>query len=214
MRFSTPPVLATWLLSYFLPGSENDHIIGDLMEAFQSGRSRTWYWKEVLAAIVIGVSSETVKHPLSALRAISFGWATWLLIYYAVAPKVLEPVFRRIFRPSGYPFSPSMLIWLVVSLLVLAGSGWIVARVNRPHRIATVLLFALSISINQLRNLPWIWSTATNSLNSTRFLPYLIYGLEIQILWPAAILFGGLYFGSPQTNARGTNIAKEHPNQH
>jgi len=200
MRCSKPPFVATWLLKHFLTSSENDHIIGDLMEAFQSGRSRIWYWKEVIAVIVIGGSSETMKHPLLALRAISCGWATWLLFYYA-APKVLEPVFRRIFRPSGYPFSPSVLFWLVVSLLVLAGSGWIVARVNRPHRIATVLLFALSISINQLQNLPWIWSTATNSLNSTRFLPYLMYGLGVQILWPAAILFGGLSFRSPRINA-------------
>jgi hypothetical protein len=192
VRVSKPPIPATWLLEHFLPGSENDHIIGDLMEAFQSGRSRMWYWKEVFAAIVIGVSKETVKQPLLALRAISFGWGSWLLFYYAVAPKVLEPVSKRIFQPSGYPFSPFMLIWWVAPLLVLAGSGWIVARLHPPHRISTVLLFALSVSINQLRNLPWIWSTAANSLTNTRFVPYLIYGLGIQLLWPAAILFGGL----------------------
>jgi hypothetical protein len=198
VRFSEPPALATWLLKNGLPGSESDHITGDLMEAFQSGRSRIWYWKEVIAAIVIGISKETVKHPLLALRAISFGWGTWFLFYYAVAPKILGPVLKRTFRPSGYPFSSWMLIWLVSSLLVLAASGWIVARLHRPIRIPAVLLFALSVSIVQLRNLPWIWSTAANSLTNARFLPYLIDGLEIQILWPAAILFGGLYFGSSQ----------------
>lgn len=193
MRRSKPPFVATWLLKHFLTGSENHHITGDLIEAFQSGRSRVWYWKEVIAAIVIGVSKETVKQPLLALRAISFGWGSWSLFYYAVAPKVLYPVFRRIFTPSGYPFSPGQLIWTVTSLLVLVGSGWIVARFHRPNRITTVLLFALSVFIVQLRTFPWLWSTAANSLTNTRFLPYLIDGLEIQILWPAAILFGGLF---------------------
>jgi hypothetical protein len=196
VRVSKPPIPATWLLEHFLPGSENDHIIGDLMEAFQSGRSRMWYWKEVLAAIVIGVSKETVKHPLLALRAIAFGWGSWLLFYYAVAPKVLYPVFRRIFTPSGFPFSPGQLIWTVTSLLVLIGSGWIVARFHRPNRITTVLLFAFSVFIVQLRTFPWLWSTAANSLTNTRFLPYLIYDLEIQILFPVATLLGGLLTGT------------------
>ncbi len=188
MRLSKPPALATWLLNHFLPGSENDHITGDLMEAYDAGRSRIWYWKEVIAAIVIGVSKETVKHPLLALRAISFGWGSWLLFYYAVAPKVLYPVYRRIFTPSGYPFSLITLTWCATALLVLVGGGWIVARLHR----ATVLLFALSFAINQLRDLPWIWTTATNSLTNTRFLPYLVFGLEVQLLFPAAIVLGGL----------------------
>jgi hypothetical protein len=188
VRLSKPPFLATWLLNHFLPGSENDHIIGDLMEAYDAGRSRTWYWKEVIAAITIGVSKKTVKQPLLALRAMTFGWGSWLLFYYIVAPKVLNPVFKRIFTPSGYPFSLSRLTWLVTTLLVLVGGGWIVARLHR----ATVVLFALSFSINQLRNLPWIWSTATNSLTNTRFLPYFIFELEVQLLFPAAIVLGGL----------------------
>jgi hypothetical protein len=198
VRLSKPPFLATWLLNHFLPSSENDHITGDLMEAYDAGRSRIWYWKEVIAAITIGVSKETVRHPLLALRAISFGWGSWLLYVYSVAPKVLYPVFRRIFTPSGYPFSPGRLMWTVTSLLVMAGSGWIVARFHRPNRITTVLLFALSVFIVQFRIFPSLWSTAANSLTNTRFLPYLIFDLEIQILFPAATLFGGLFSRSHQ----------------
>jgi hypothetical protein len=197
MRSSKPPALATWLLEHFRPGSENDHITGDLMEAYQCGRSRSWYWKEVFAAIVIGVCDEIMTHPLLALRAISVGWATWVLVDYGVG--LLGPLLRRFLVFSGYPFGPSMLIGFTASLFVCAASGWIVARLHRSHRIAMVLLFAASVFIFQLRTLPGIWFEAANTLTNTRFLPYLIYGLELQFLWPAAILFGGLSCGSPQT---------------
>lgn len=191
MRFSKPPALATWLLEHFRPGSENEHITGDLMEAYQCGRSRIWYWKEVSAAIVIGVCDEIMTHPLLALRAISVGWATWFLFDYGVGP-LLGSLLRRFIVFSGYPFGPSMLIGFTVSLFFHVASGWIVARLHHSHRIATVLLFAASVFIVHLRTLPWIWFEAANTLTNTRFLPYLIYGFELQFLWPAAILFGGL----------------------
>jgi hypothetical protein len=53
MRSSKPPAVATWLLEHLQSGSRNDHITGDLMEAYQHGRSRAWYWKQVLAAIMV-----------------------------------------------------------------------------------------------------------------------------------------------------------------
>ena len=201
MRLSKPPAVATWLLEHFRPGSRNDYITGDLMEAYTSGRSRTWYWKEALAAIVIGICEVVMRNPLLALRAISVGWATLFLFYYGVAPRLLGPFVRRFFLPSGFPFSPSMLVGFTMSLFVRAASGWIVARLHRTHRIAMVLLFAASVSIVQLRMLPSVWFEAANTLTNTRFLPYLIYGLELQILWPAAILVGGLWRAAPESES-------------
>jgi len=181
-------------------GFRERHIVGDLTEAFQSGRSRTWYWKQVLAGIGFGIYDETLAHPIVVLRAVVVGWATLLLYYFVVEPRCLAPLFRRYFRASGYPFDPPMLIWFVLSLLVCAASGWIVARLHRNRQIPTVLLFAVSVFLFQLRGLPWVWRDATDSLTNPRFLPYLIYGLECQFLWPAAILCGGLYLLRPPTN--------------
>jgi len=185
--------LATWLLEHFRADAENVHITGDLIEAYQRGRSRTWYWKEVLAAIVIGVCDEIRTHPFLALRAISVGWAICLLFDYAVGP-ASAPLVRRYVGFTGYPFGPSMLIWFATSLLVRAASGWIVARLHPSHWITTLLLFTTTIFAVQLRALPWIWLEAMNTLTNIRFLPYLIYLLELQFIWPAAILFGGALF--------------------
>ncbi len=200
MRSSKLPRVATWLLEHLQSGSRNDHITGDLMEAYQRGRSRAWYWKQALTAIIVSFYQEIMAHPVLALRAIAIGWtASWFLYDYGVRP--LAPLLRRFIVFSGYPFGPSMLIGFALSLLVLAASGWIVARSHRSHRIAMVLLFASSVFIFQLRLLPTIGRSAADTLTNTRFLPYLIYGLERQLLWPAAILFGGLWGASPESES-------------
>src|SRR5579871_4610102 len=91
MRSAKPPALATWLLEHFGPASTNDPIAGDLIEAYQHRRSRAWYWKEVLAAIAVGVYHEIIAHPFLALRSLSVGWASWYLFYYGVGPNLLIP---------------------------------------------------------------------------------------------------------------------------
>jgi hypothetical protein len=201
MRSSKPPRVATWLLEHFRSGSGGDYITGDLMEAYQRGRSRAWYWKQVLTAIVVSFYQEIMAHPLLALRAVAIGWAaTWFSFDYGIRP--LAPLLRRFVVFSGYPFGPSMLIGFALSLLVLAASGWFVARLHHSHRVAMVLLFAASVFIFQLQALPSIWRSAADTLTNTRFLPYLIYGLERQFLWPAAIVFGGLWGASSEIESK------------
>jgi hypothetical protein len=193
MRSAKLPAVATWLLEHFRCGSGSDCIEGDLMEAYQSGRSRAWYWKEVLAAIVIGFYDEIVTHPLLALRALSVGWAT--LFLYSYGFELLSvPLVKRSVAFSGYPFF--LLFGLTLSLCGLFGcaaSGWLVARLHRSQRVAMVLLFSASLFIFQLQALPGIWRQTVDALTNTRFLPYLMIGLERQFLWPALILFGGLW---------------------
>jgi hypothetical protein len=196
MRSSKPPAVATWLLEHFRSGSENDYIRGDLMEAYEAGRSRTWYWKEVLAAIVVGFRNEIATHPLLALRALSVGWAT--LFLYGYGFELLSvPLVKRFVAFSGYP--SFLLFGLTLSLCGLFGcaaSGWLVAWLHRSHRVAMVLLFSASLFIFQLQALPGIWRQTVDALTNTRFLPYLMIGLERQFLWPALILFGGLWGAS------------------
>jgi|SRR5690349_12821314 len=50
MNSAKPPRLAAWILKYFGPKFNNEALAGDLWEAFQ-GRSKAWYWRQVLAAV-------------------------------------------------------------------------------------------------------------------------------------------------------------------
>jgi hypothetical protein len=58
MRSSKPPALATWLVEHMIPGGRNEALAGDLWEQFSQGRSVTWYWRQVLVAILVGFLRE------------------------------------------------------------------------------------------------------------------------------------------------------------
>ncbi len=46
-----PPRLAVYLLHRFLP--DNEPLVGDLLEEFDRRRSRAWFWKQAISAIVL-----------------------------------------------------------------------------------------------------------------------------------------------------------------
>jgi hypothetical protein len=202
MRNSKPPALATWLLEHFRSGSRNEYITGDLMEAYQTGYSRAWYWKQVLAAIVVSLYQEITAYPVLALRAIAVGMGTWFIYRYGVAPRLLSPLIRRFLQPSGFPFSPWGLTWWTLSLTVSAASGWIIARLDRPHRTGMVLVFATFSFFLQLKRLPWLWFDGANTLTNIRFVPYLLNNLAALTLPSLAILFGGLWGASPESEPK------------
>lgn len=58
MNTSSPPVVAAWLLEHLTPGPEKEILAGDLLEQFRAGRSAGWYWRQVLAAVGIGLMRE------------------------------------------------------------------------------------------------------------------------------------------------------------
>lgn len=51
MNSAKPPRLAAWILQEFGPELNQEALAGDLNEAFQQGRSKGWYWRQVLAAV-------------------------------------------------------------------------------------------------------------------------------------------------------------------
>jgi hypothetical protein len=52
MRGSDPPPLAVAVLQRFV--QDNEPLVGDLIEEFAARRSRIWFWRQVVLAILIG----------------------------------------------------------------------------------------------------------------------------------------------------------------
>ena len=75
MRRGEPPPVATWMLEHLVPGPRNDALAGDLLEEFRCGRSNGWYWRQVLGAIVLGVSNEIRIHV-----SLMFFAASWSML--------------------------------------------------------------------------------------------------------------------------------------
>ena len=71
MKPTNPPSLATKLLESLVPQRTSEALAGDLIEQYEGGRSRTWYWQQVLLALVISAGREVRT---SKLQALALSW--------------------------------------------------------------------------------------------------------------------------------------------
>jgi hypothetical protein len=134
-----------WLLR------DNPSLLGDVLEERASGRSRGWYWRQVLIAVVRSMGRIARAHPVLMLRAIGMAIIGWLLVGLAV--KFGEGYVYGYF----FPFDPMPLLISVLLIIIPAtATGWAVARTHRACAeaaiVAIILLSTLvSVSIN------WVW---------------------------------------------------------
>jgi hypothetical protein len=146
--------LATWMLERFTFGPHGEALSGDLLEELQQGRSVQWYWRQVVAAIGVGLAnrSRSYAQPL----AFSIGWcmfypAWWLYIErspYAV---------RTFTHWLALDWPPSISMKLVVEVLPMVTFLWLgffVYLTSHPETLQRLspfrLLRSLSISLNVL----------------------------------------------------------------
>ena len=52
-----PPAMATWMLRHLALGQRNEALEGDLWEEFQRRRSASWYWRQVVRAVLLSFSN-------------------------------------------------------------------------------------------------------------------------------------------------------------
>jgi hypothetical protein len=64
----TPPILANWLLKRLVSSSDADAVAGDLHEQLANGRSRLWYWRQVVTAVVVHSTHDVGHSKLMAER--------------------------------------------------------------------------------------------------------------------------------------------------
>ena len=85
MKPTDPPALPTKLLELLVPQQTSEPLLGDLIEQYESGRSRRWYWRQVILALVISAGREARTRKLQAIRAVIVGYLYWrvaLLFHY------------------------------------------------------------------------------------------------------------------------------------
>ena len=144
MTPSRPPVIAAWLLQRFAPLPETDAIAGDLLEHYQHGRSRLWYWREVLVAILRGTWFEVRQHGLLLLAAVNLAWSVSGAWHRFLTQREYSLIVR--FLLGGAQARLDQMAWVAFLLeapLALT-MGWTVARCAPQHRIPAVLSVAVT----------------------------------------------------------------------
>jgi len=81
MNRNRPPTIAKWLLRHLATSRNIEAISGDLDERYGHGRSRVWYWRQVVVAIVVSTFKDIRNDKLLTLRALIVGWFVfWFLL--------------------------------------------------------------------------------------------------------------------------------------
>jgi len=64
MKRRHAPATATGFLKVFCSSTEYDSVTGDLLEQYQRGRGRLWYWRQVLAIVFEALCDKVIRRPL------------------------------------------------------------------------------------------------------------------------------------------------------
>jgi len=140
-----PPRLASLLLERLAPGHEA--LQGDLEEEFSCGRSRAWYWRQVMAAIALQGPLAVRARGLVAAENFVTGIITLIMIgFYAV---FVVNVTEWLLRPEGEQLWARVpnalgalngLAFVATFVLGFAGGRWI-SKGHRTHRVASIVAF-------------------------------------------------------------------------
>ena len=178
-------------------GPARDMLTGDLVEQYQHGRSRAWYWWQVVVAIATSTLRDLRIHWAIAVRGLVLGWSSAILLGAFVAPFLGGPMFR-LMNDRGLMMS----VWRVHYYWDLNWgfacdtgliTGWIVGRAHRPHQAATVLAYASSLVLVSLPGL------SRDMLNALHDPPAWSFALSIHatrcFITTLSIVLGGLWSG-------------------
>lgn len=178
----TPPILGTWVLKQ-LCGGDVESVLGDLEERFQRGKTKSWYSRQVLLAIVESALHDIRHHKVSTVVALLITAPIyWYLGAWAFQ---LLWMFEKIW-PSLFGF-PDIVIGSLIMFATGVVPGWILSRFNSSHRRSTLLLFSLILFVS------WIYYSWIASIDDIGASPYWeAYFWMNTILQVLGVLTGGL----------------------
>jgi hypothetical protein len=145
---------ATWMLDHLTFGVRNNALTGDLLEELQCGRSAGWYWRQVLVAIGVALSSRSRVYALPLVFS-----AGWSILYPELWFSIMRSRFVRAILDGlaayDWPYSTGLQFVRVVlpaALFVWLGLFIYLASHKQLERklSALRLMGSLSISLNVL----------------------------------------------------------------
>jgi ABC-type transport system involved in cytochrome c biogenesis permease subunit len=123
-----PPKAALWLLEHWGSPYHGESLAGDLIEQYQDGRSRTWYWKQVGAAILVARWRRIRLVPWSATGRV----LSYLLAETAAVLAVVVTVDRARRTHSLAAMLNVNFVGILIVLITVALIGFLVSM--RPSK--------------------------------------------------------------------------------
>ena len=92
MRIRHAPAIATWFLKLFCSRTEDESLIGDLLEKYGQGRGRFWYWRQVAGIVFLRLGRHMRQLLLFAAVAPIRHAFTLLLVLAAISAVLLSDI--------------------------------------------------------------------------------------------------------------------------
>jgi hypothetical protein len=158
-----PPALASWLLEHWGSAYHGESLAGDLIEQYQEGRSRGWYWKQVIAAILIA--------RWRFIRAMPWTTAARVLsrcLAEAAAVLVLTVVVDRARRTHSLAeMMNHTFIGILVALIAVALIAFLASNrsdTRKPgHGVLNALMLAFGLIALGVGTLTWAHTTRSDA---------------------------------------------------
>jgi hypothetical protein len=178
-------------------GPAREAVTGDLIEEFQTGKSRRWFWRETIGAILTANWKEWRTDRFGALKAVALGWAAMLAFFFVAGDVLAHSGDQTVPRLLSYlGASRAGVVWLESlryvppTVIGCVLSGWIVGRPVLFYAVS--VLVALAVAVTAIA-----WYAAPVPVPHTLFyvvmlaLPYWWWsGL---LIVPLLIVAGGLW---------------------
>lgn len=204
-----PPLVATWFLEVLGSDPRNDQMVGDLIERYSRGRSRSWYWRQMVAAIATSFLQQLRSQWLMVISALIAGWCLWSILaagLNAGLNAVIHPWEKQL------PIVVAAL-WWTGWLANRAISGWMIGRFYSKSRVASVLVFSFSVFLWKAKIVQWPFyidyewplRLVLNTVENVRFLP----ALPPIILAPLFTFLGGLAGANSQRRRDASSVEDE-----
>ena len=97
MKRREPPQFATWMLKHLTAGDRDEALEGDLLEEFHAGRSKIWFWRQVIVAVL--------------LRSMLGVFHRRIVLIFAIAWSLLSPAWQVIFIQFDHESDFAGFIW-------------------------------------------------------------------------------------------------------
>jgi hypothetical protein len=140
------PALAIVLLNRL--GPRDQSLVGDVYEEYEAGRSRAWFWRQVIAAVACAAVVDIRSAPRRTAAAVTIGWAVAAAVFL-FGDRIaggLASFFWQWSREAAYAGGAWWPFYVAATFVTYAGFGLsavIVARAN-DHRPAMLLAYVAS----------------------------------------------------------------------
>ena len=210
----------SWLAGVLLrqiKGYRAESLIGDLAEEYARGRSASWYWRQVLLAVITSYVRLLRIHGLPLFGAITLG-AVGVQSCVALIQWVSDMVWHRELAMFGASLTAADLrslehilfwvAWTPLTAVIYGILGRLIAAVHRQHPLWVVGIFTAFILQSRL---PWTIRLLFVDGDDGQYVPYAVQDLIATVICVAGAWLGYLWHLRAQRrlNLPGRNLHDE-----